>query len=162
MPLIDLLLAVGYTMCSWRDLRPDSWRGSHSSLSLSRVSLSVCRGCSNHATSVPATPSSGRASVTMVSTSSRAARRWSTWGGDERARLGPGDYFGDVALIDQRERSATVAAATELRCYRLSSSEFRRFAESDITIAWALLRMMARRLRVAEGASGPVVLSPPA
>lgn len=83
-------------------------------------------------------------------------------GGDERARLGPGDYFGDVALIDQRERSATVAAATELRCYRLSSSEFRRFAESDITIAWALLRMMARRLRVAEGASGPVVLSPPA
>ena len=82
--------------------------------------------------------------------------------GDERARLGPGDYFGDVALIDQRERPATVTATTELRCYRLASSEFRRFAESDIGIAWALLLMMARRLRAAEGASGPVVLSPPA
>jgi CRP/FNR family transcriptional regulator, cyclic AMP receptor protein len=81
--------------------------------------------------------------------------------GNERGRLGPGDYFGEVAVIDQRERSATVTAATELRCHRLASSEFRRFAESDVRFTWPLLQAMAKRLRAAEGTADSR-LPPPA
>ena len=70
--------------------------------------------------------------------------------GEERARLGPDDYFGDVAMIDQRERTATVVAETELKCYGLTFWDFRPLVESDARIAWPLLHAMAQRLRAAE------------
>ena len=70
--------------------------------------------------------------------------------GSERAKLGPGDYFGEIALIDEGGRSATVTADSELRCYGLTSWEFRPLVESDASIAWKLLETMAKRLRVAQ------------
>jgi CRP-like cAMP-binding protein len=70
--------------------------------------------------------------------------------GDERGRLGPGDYFGEVALIDQGARSATVTAESELRCFGLTPWEFRPLVETNATIAWKLLQAMARRVREAE------------
>ena len=70
--------------------------------------------------------------------------------GDERGRLGPGDYFGDVAMIDQRERTATIEAQSELKCYGLTFWDFRPLVESDARIAWPLLQAMAQRLRAAE------------
>ena len=70
--------------------------------------------------------------------------------GEERARLGRGDYFGDVAMIDRGERTATIHAASELRCYSLTFWDFRPLVESDPRIAWPLLQMMAKRLRAAE------------
>jgi CRP/FNR family transcriptional regulator, cyclic AMP receptor protein len=70
--------------------------------------------------------------------------------GDERGRLGPGDYFGDVAMIDRGERTATIHAASELKCYSLTFWDFRPLVETDARIAWPLLQAMAKRLRAAE------------
>jgi len=70
--------------------------------------------------------------------------------GAERAKLGPGDYFGEIALIDEGARSATITADSELRCYGLTSWEFRPLVEGNASIAWKLLETMAKRLRAAQ------------
>ena len=71
-------------------------------------------------------------------------------GDEERGRLGPGDYFGDVALIDMGTRTASVVADSELHCYGLTFWDFRPLVETDARIAWPLLQAMAKRLREAE------------
>jgi CRP/FNR family transcriptional regulator, cyclic AMP receptor protein len=71
-------------------------------------------------------------------------------GGEERATLGPGDSFGEIALVDEGTRSATITAATDLRCYGLTAWEFRPFVEEHPQVAWPLLKQMARRLREAQ------------
>jgi CRP-like cAMP-binding protein len=71
--------------------------------------------------------------------------------GDQRGTLGPGDYFGEIALIDtDARRTATITAETDLLCYGLTSWEFRPLVESNAGIAWKLLQVMAKRLRAAE------------
>ena len=49
--------------------------------------------------------------------------------GEHRATLGPGDHFGEIALIDDGVRSASIVAATDLLCYGLTPWEFRPFVE---------------------------------
>ena len=70
--------------------------------------------------------------------------------GTERASLGPGDYFGEIALIDGGPRSATVVADTDLVCYGLTFWEFRPLVEGNGAIAWKLLEALAKRLRANE------------
>jgi CRP-like cAMP-binding protein len=70
--------------------------------------------------------------------------------GDEHGRLGPGDYFGDIAMIDQGDRTASIEAESDLKCYSLTFWDFRPLVESDARIAWPLLQAMAKRLRAAE------------
>jgi CRP/FNR family transcriptional regulator, cyclic AMP receptor protein len=70
--------------------------------------------------------------------------------GSERGKLGPGDYFGEIALIDEGARSATVTADSELRCWGLTSWEFRPLVEGNAAIAWKLVETMAKRLRAAQ------------
>jgi len=65
------------------------------------------------------------------------------------ATLGPGDYFGELALIDGGPRSATVTAATDLVCYGITFWEFRPLVEKNGVIAWKLLQALAKRLRAA-------------
>jgi CRP/FNR family cyclic AMP-dependent transcriptional regulator len=67
--------------------------------------------------------------------------------GERRAALGPGDSFGEMALIDEGPRSATVVAATDLRCLGLSAWDFKPFVEEHPTVAWTMLQALARRLR---------------
>ena len=74
-------------------------------------------------------------------------------GGDERRQLGPGDYFGDIAMIDQGARTATITAESDLHTYGLTFWDFRPLVENDARIAWPLLQVMARRLREAEAES---------
>ena len=71
-------------------------------------------------------------------------------GGQQRARLSAGDYFGEIALIDEGARSATVTADTELVCYGLTYWEFRPLVQQNATIAWNLLQTLAKRLRTAQ------------
>jgi CRP/FNR family transcriptional regulator, cyclic AMP receptor protein len=71
-------------------------------------------------------------------------------GGEQKATLGTGDYFGEIALVDEGTRSATITAATDLRCFGLTAWEFRPFVEEHPQVAWPLLKMLARRLREAQ------------
>jgi hypothetical protein len=77
--------------------------------------------------------------------------------GVDLATLGPGQYFGEVALIDGGPRSATVTAATDLVCYGLTFWEFRPLVERNGTIGWRLLQALAKQLRdaVSAGAKTP-------
>ena len=68
-----------------------------------------------------------------------------TIGGKERRRLGPGDYFGEVALLTDSPRTATITAETDLRCYGMTSWDFKPLVESHSSIAWKLLQAMAKK-----------------
>ena len=70
--------------------------------------------------------------------------------GHEVHRLGPGDAFGEIALIDRSDRSATVRADTEVRGYQLPVFSFRPIVESRPEMTWALLEALARRVRDTE------------
>ena len=69
--------------------------------------------------------------------------------GKERATLRAGDHFGELALIDDGSRTATVTATTPLRCYAMTSWEFRPLVQENSTVAWHLLENLAKRLREA-------------
>jgi CRP/FNR family transcriptional regulator len=70
--------------------------------------------------------------------------------GQEVGRLGPGDAFGEIALIDRRPRTATVTALSDLRTYGLPVFVFRPYVEARPQVAWKLLEAMADRLAAAE------------
>jgi len=70
--------------------------------------------------------------------------------GQERRTLGPGDYFGEIALIDEGTRSATITAATDVTAYGLTVWEFKPFVEDHPQVAWAMLKTLAERLRAAQ------------
>jgi CRP-like cAMP-binding protein len=71
-------------------------------------------------------------------------------GGNIVRTLGPGEHFGEVALIDSGPRSATIIATTDLRCRGMSAWEFKPFVEEHPEVAWALLETLVGRLREAE------------
>jgi len=61
--------------------------------------------------------------------------------------IGPGDYFGEIALLTGSDRTATVTARTDMRCYGMTPWDFKPLVESNSAIAWKLLTAMAQKLR---------------
>lgn len=70
--------------------------------------------------------------------------------GQEVGQLGPGQAFGEMALIDKTARSATVRAVTDAHCYLLPVWSFRPIVEEHPEMAWALLEALAQRIREIE------------
>jgi len=70
--------------------------------------------------------------------------------GKLRRTLTSGDFFGEMALIEDWVRTATVTADSELRCYGLTAWDFRPMVETHPEVGWALLVTMARRIRELE------------
>jgi CRP/FNR family cyclic AMP-dependent transcriptional regulator len=74
--------------------------------------------------------------------------------GEDRARLGRGDFFGEIALVDGGVRTATVTAERDVKVYTLTLWEFRPLVEQNSAIAWKLLEALAKRIRDLEARSG--------
>ena len=68
-------------------------------------------------------------------------------GGKQVATLGPGDHFGELALISERERSSTVTAKTTLRCLEIPFWDFRKFALANPDVTWKLLQHVVEMLQ---------------
>jgi CRP/FNR family transcriptional regulator, cyclic AMP receptor protein len=66
------------------------------------------------------------------------------------AVLGPGSFFGEMSLLDQGPRSATVTAETDMRLLVLGSREFSALINEVPTVAVRIMRGLAERLRTAE------------
>lgn len=70
-----------------------------------------------------------------------------TIGGKRKAKLGPGDFFGEVALLDGGPRTATVTALTPVKLVGLTGWVFRGLLMEHPTIALKTLEALAGRLR---------------
>jgi CRP/FNR family cyclic AMP-dependent transcriptional regulator len=68
-------------------------------------------------------------------------------GGQEIARLGAGNFFGEMALLDGGARVATVTAATPMKLLVLNRGEFRSLVEVSTMIDRRILEAIATRLR---------------
>jgi CRP-like cAMP-binding protein len=84
-----------------------------------------------------------------------AGRAVVTQGARRLRRLGPGEFFGELALLDGEPRSASVVAETDLLSLRLSRPPFLEILRSDPAVAIAVLTEMARWVRT----GGPVGLN---
>jgi CRP/FNR family transcriptional regulator, cyclic AMP receptor protein len=67
--------------------------------------------------------------------------------GEPRGTIGAGDYFGEIALLTGADRTATITARTDMRCYGMTPWDFRPLVEGNASIAWKLLQAMAQKLR---------------
>jgi CRP-like cAMP-binding protein len=67
-------------------------------------------------------------------------------GGATVRTLGPGDYFGEVALIADAPRTASVTAESDVKAYGISSWAFRPIVENNGKLAWKLLQVLAKHL----------------
>lgn len=74
--------------------------------------------------------------------------------GPRRVAVGPGEFFGEMALLDGGPRSATVTAADETLVMVVPRSKFVRLLEREPKIAVAMMAELSRRLRVLQAAAG--------
>jgi CRP-like cAMP-binding protein len=84
----------------------------------------------------------GEVLFVLLDGSARVAR-----GGRTVARLGSGDFFGEIAVLDRRPRTASVIATSPLRCLTLHRDDLREVIAGEPEVAWALLGGLASRLR---------------
>jgi CRP/FNR family cyclic AMP-dependent transcriptional regulator len=68
-------------------------------------------------------------------------------GGEQYSTLRPGDHFGEIALIDEGARMATITASSDLVCYGVTFWDFRPLVEANGVIGWKLLQSMAKMYR---------------
>ena len=70
--------------------------------------------------------------------------------GSQIGELSAGDFFGELALIEEHPRSATVTAATEVDCLLFPAWEFTALLEEHPEVAVPILRVLIRRLHRSE------------
>jgi CRP/FNR family cyclic AMP-dependent transcriptional regulator len=63
------------------------------------------------------------------------------------AKLGPGQFFGEMAVLDNQPRSADVVAAEPSRCFIISEWSFKALISQNPRIALKMLQELVRRLR---------------
>jgi len=87
----------------------------------------------------------GSGLLVIVSGSVRVVR-----GDDVLATLGPGDFFGELSVLDQSPRSASVIAQQPTTCLGIASWDLLRVLDEQPSLGLALLRALATRLRAAD------------
>jgi CRP/FNR family transcriptional regulator, cyclic AMP receptor protein len=70
--------------------------------------------------------------------------------GEDRGTIGPGEYFGEMAVIDGGARSATVRAEDDVRCGAITAWSFRPFVREHPDVAWALLTTLVKLVRASD------------
>jgi CRP/FNR family transcriptional regulator, cyclic AMP receptor protein len=70
--------------------------------------------------------------------------------GGRARRLGVGDFFGEMALLDDSPRSADVVAEGEVLALTIGRPEFTKLLKAEPALSQAILRTLAARLRAAE------------
>lgn len=68
-------------------------------------------------------------------------------GGELKRRMGPGAFFGEIALLDGGPRSATVTAETPVRTLALTSWDFKPLLHSNAELTVKMLEEVCNRLR---------------
>ena len=76
-----------------------------------------------------------------------------TIGGKTRAKLGPGDFFGEISLLDHGPRTATVTSTSEIRLLGLTAWAFKGLVDQHPRIALNMLKVVAARVRNASKAA---------
>ncbi|HET8527148.1 MAG TPA: flavin reductase [Actinomycetota bacterium] len=95
------------------------------------------------------------AGETVITQGDRSAEAYVILGGRARvvrdgreiASLGRGQFFGEVAMLDGRPRTADVVAESQLRAIALSRDTVRRALRSEPDLAWRVLEVLAGRVR---------------
>jgi CRP-like cAMP-binding protein len=75
-------------------------------------------------------------------------------GGQSVGTMGPGEFFGELALIEEHGRTATIRAETDLTCLVITAWEFRASLEEHPQMAIPMLNTIIRRLHRREHHEG--------
>ncbi len=75
-------------------------------------------------------------------------------GGKARTTLSPGDYFGEIAMIDKGPRSATIVASGNVKALAIASWDFLALCEQDFKIAHKVMMGMAAVIRTLDKTAG--------
>ena len=75
------------------------------------------------------------------------------------ASFGPGDYFGELAMISEQVRTATVTVDTPLRCLVMAFWDFRKFAKDNPDVSWKLLQHLADVIAALYRDASPLAVS---
>jgi CRP/FNR family cyclic AMP-dependent transcriptional regulator len=68
----------------------------------------------------------------------------------KKRKLGPGDSFGEMALLDHQGRSATIKADTDVTLATIPEWNFKSFLSQHPEVAYRLLQALSQRVRQAE------------
>ncbi|MEX0990938.1 MAG: cyclic nucleotide-binding domain-containing protein [Actinomycetota bacterium] len=75
-------------------------------------------------------------------------------GGKVVGTFGPGDFFGEIGVIDGGRRTASVVATSNVVAIHLSRAAFRRVIEEEPGVAWPVMEALVARLRRAAAEAG--------